>query len=149
MHCINLKERFGDRYKIDVDETYYAERPEFRAQEFPWHTQILCQHGHICPWGGDLLAACTNLSGPVAKRLMALPFIDQAESQVGSDGVNAVFDVYHIETVLEIMKPRRRYRRRTEEEKRKLREMGRKYWFPPGQNDASGAQGCDPGGEAV
>lgn len=32
---LNLKELFGGRYKLEVDESYHAERPEFRKEEKP------------------------------------------------------------------------------------------------------------------
>jgi len=58
VNCINLRERCGRRYKVVFEESYYAERPEFRVAEAAWLTIMPCQHGHICPWGGDRLAAC-------------------------------------------------------------------------------------------
>ncbi|MFH1923803.1 MAG: hypothetical protein ABIP48_28425 [Planctomycetota bacterium] len=147
--CINLKERFGDRFKIDVDESYYAERPEFRKAEEPWLQLLLCRHGHICPWGGSQLAACTNGRGPVANRLKALPFTTVA--QEGDDGVNVLFDVAHFDQVAEIMKPRLR-RRLSPEQRQRLAVAGAKYRFSPGAQHAGEGQfrtfGPDGGDEA-
>ena len=107
MGCINLKQRYGDRHKVEYEESYYAVRSK-QTVEDPWQMILLCQHGHICPWGGSKLAACTDRAGRIANRLMALPFIELAQD--GDDGANVVFDAAHFDAVAEIMKPRRRRR---------------------------------------
>ena len=61
--CINLKERFGDRYKVEHEESYHADRGENARTEDPWLQVLLCQHGHIYPHGRDVLAASTNTRG--------------------------------------------------------------------------------------
>jgi len=134
--CINLEERFGDRYRVEFEESYYAERPEFRQDEAPWLMIIPCEHGHICPWGESTLAACTNFRGRVANRLKALPFTDLA--QEGADGVNVLFDVKHLDQVAKIMNARRRRGRNLlpESEKQKLIGEGRKYGFFTGKSGA-------------
>ena len=87
--CTNLKELFEDRFKLNFDESYYAERAEFRREEEPWLLQIPCQNGHIGVWGDDLLVASTNTAGSVAKRLKTLPFAETVQD--GSDGANVTF----------------------------------------------------------
>ena len=67
--CVNLREQFGDQHRIGRDESYHAEHRQHGRAEDPWTMQIPCDHGHVCPWGGELLAACTDKRGPVAKRL--------------------------------------------------------------------------------
>jgi hypothetical protein len=104
--CVNLKERFGRRFKVALDESYHAERSQYRESEAPWLMMIPCQHGHICPWGGENLAACTRTAGPIAKRLKALPFATVAQD--GSDGANVVFPVDHFAQVAALMRPRKR-----------------------------------------
>jgi len=141
--CINLKEMFGERFKIDVEESYYAERPEFRAAELPWLMMIPCQNGHICPWGGSNLAACTNGSGAIAKRLKDLSFTTVAQD--GADGANVVFDVAHFDQVAEIMLPRRR-RRLSPEARQRLAEAGAKTRFGHGTQSDSEARPCVPEG---
>jgi len=124
MKCIDLKQRFGDRFKVAYEESYYAEYgPDARTVD-PWLMIILCQHGEICPWGDDNLAACTNHAGPIANRLKALPYTQVAQD--GDDGANVVFDVKHFDKVAQIMKPRRR-RQVTEAERQRLAEMSRLY----------------------
>ena len=138
--CVNLKDMFGDRYKIGVDESYDAERPEFRRQEEPWLTHVVCQHGHIGVWGDDQLVACTKNAGPVAKRLIALPFTEVAQD--GTDGANVVFDLEHFEEVAEIMRPRKR-RRLSEEHKAKLAASNTEYRFRPASDAPETAPECD------
>jgi hypothetical protein len=104
--CINLKRRFGDRYKVVYEEAYYAEYGENAVREAPDYMIIPCRHGHICPWGGENLAACTRRRGPIANRLKALPFVEVAQD--GDDGANVVFSVEHFDEVAKIMQARRR-----------------------------------------
>ena len=61
--CVNLQQRFGDKFQIELDESYHGQYGENARTVDPWYMQIPCQHGHICPWGGDILAACTDRSG--------------------------------------------------------------------------------------
>jgi hypothetical protein len=138
VECVNLKERFGRRFKVVYEESYYAERPEFRAAEAPWLMMIPCQHGHICPWGGENLAACTRTAGPIAKRLKALPFATVAQD--GSDGANVVFPVDHFEEVAAIMKPRRR-RVLSPKARKAAGERLAKYQFRPAVGIAPEGQG--------
>ena len=137
--CINLKERFGDRYRVKYEDSYYAERPEYRKEEAPWLMIIPCQNGHICPWGGSMVAACTRRRGPVARRLKDLPFAEAFQD--GDDGVNVVFNVEHFEEVAEIMKPRRRYMV-SEEEARRRAERIAKYRFQPAEKSPQTALEC-------
>ena len=93
MDCINLERRFGRRYRVTYEESYWAEYGPGARVEDPWLMILLCQHGHICPWGGHLLAACTNKAGSIANRLKALPFTTVAQD--GDDGANILFPVDH------------------------------------------------------
>jgi hypothetical protein len=131
MDPINLKQRFGDRYKVEFEQSYHVERPEFRAAEAPWLMMVPCQHGEICPWGDENLAACTSKAGSVAKRLKALPYTTVAQD--GDDGANVVFPVGHFDEVVAIMKPRRR-RRLSEGQRAAAAEHLRKYQPAKGQS---------------
>lgn len=139
--CLDIRDRFGRRFKIEYEESYRAERPEFRTAEALWLTVIPCRHGHICPWGGDNLAACTKTAGPVARRLKALPFVDVAQD--GSDGVNVVFHVEHLEEVAAIMQPRRR-RVLSEPARVRLAEAGARTRFGRGIQTAPNERPCVP-----
>ena len=131
---INMRECFGDRFKIGYDPAYYVERPEFRAEEELWLQLILCQHGEIGPWGSDFLLACTRNRGTVATRLAALDCVEVVQD--ADDGLNAKFLVNDFEVVAEVMRPRRRRRGRkmTPEETTKLVEAGREYRFQTGRH---------------
>lgn len=129
--CINLQEQFGTRWRIEYEPSYYADRGERTRTEDPWLQVIPCQHGHLCPWGSDLLAASTNGRGVIAKRLKALPFV--TVEQDGSDGVNASFPVDHFDEVAKIMKPKRKRPPRTEAQLLATERL-RKYHFSPGKN---------------
>ena len=96
--CINLRERFGDRWQIEFENGYES------GTDDRWYQIIPCEHGHICPWGGDLLAACTSKNGEVANKLRRLPFTEAVQD--GDDGVNVTFSVDDIDGVDEIMKPK-------------------------------------------
>ena len=129
MKCINLKERFGDRYKVEYEESYDAEHSEHGRAEDPWLMLTPCRHGFICPWGAENLAACTKTAGSVAKRLKALPFTTVIQD--GDDGANVMFHVKHFDAVARIMKPCKR-RRLSAEHRARLAEAGAKSRFTHG-----------------
>ena len=116
MTCINLKERFGDRFKVAYEEAYYAEYGENAHREDPDYMILLCKHGHICPWGGENLAACTRKPGRIVNRLRALPFTEVVQD--GDDGANVAFPVEYFDEVAEIMRPRKRSRPTISDERR-------------------------------
>ncbi len=147
MNCINLRQRYGDRYKITHDESYRTERPEFRAAEEPWLQVIECRNGHVFPWGPDddgvqWLAASTSRAGSVAKRLAALPFTTVVQD--GTDGVTVRFPPAHFTDVAEIMHPRRR-RRLSAEARTQATERLKKYQFRPAVRAPNSGPSCDPG----
>ena len=47
MDCINLKERFGDRFKVAYEESYYAQHGENARVEDPVYMIIPCKWGHL------------------------------------------------------------------------------------------------------
>ena len=129
--CIDLRERFGDRYRVRYEDT-----GERRRGPAPWLAMIDCRRGHIYPHGGDQLAASTNNRGAVAKRLAALPCCRMVQD--GDDGVNVVFDVTNFPTVATVMKPKRR-RTLTPAQTAERTERLRKYRFSSAsQNDSKG-----------
>lgn len=135
--CINLRETYGDRYRIAHEESYAAEHPQFRAEEEPWLQVIPCRHGHIYPGGGDLLMVSTSFRGRIAHRLMALPFAEVVQD--GSDGVNATFPADRLDEVAEIMGARRR-RVMSPEQRAACVDRLRRFQFFSAQNRSSEAQ---------
>ncbi|MBN2025122.1 MAG: hypothetical protein JW809_20260 [Pirellulales bacterium] len=107
--CIDLKARFGRRYRLGRDESYGAERgPGGRARD-PWTLMIPCRFGHLYPFDADLLAASVDGFPRVAGRLRAL-----ACCRVWQDGdrgeLTVVFHVNDLAEVARIVRPRRRRR---------------------------------------
>ncbi|MDP6722003.1 MAG: hypothetical protein QGF59_25265, partial [Pirellulaceae bacterium] len=86
---------------------------------------IPCLNGHICPWGENLLAACTSSRGTVAKRLVAAGCEVVMEAD---DGINATFPIEAFDEIAEIMRPRKR-RRLSPEHFRKLQEGSQPHRF--------------------
>lgn len=147
MSCVNLRKTFGRQYKVAHEQSFHAERPEFRAAEEAWLQVILCQSGHIFPWGGDLLAASTAKGGSVAKRLKALPGVEVVQD--GADGATVVFPVDRFDEIAQIIKPRRR-RRLSPEARARAVERLRKYRFQPAVGAGSEAPPCvsSPSGDS-
>jgi hypothetical protein len=148
--CINLRATFGDRFRVRYEESYYVQRGAFRPRgEDPWLQIIPCDFGHIGPWGGSTLAACTNGRGPTVTRLTALACVKVAQN--GTDGVNVLFDVADFEQVAAIMRPKRR-RKVSEAERQRLAALSRQYSpyrkAPFTESDSEG-QGCEARGEVV
>jgi len=123
--CINLKEEYGDKYRIRWEE------PANSRWLDPWYQYIPCRFGHIYPHGGGLLGFASRKRGPVANRVESLPYAKI--SQDGDDGMNIIFPAEHFEQVAEIVQPRRR-RRLSEENRARLVESGRQFHFSPGSN---------------
>jgi len=111
MKCINLKTKFGSKHRITYED------PIFKGNRDPWHLILLCQHGHIYPFGGNYLGASTDKSGPIARQLRDMECCTTV--QVGSDGTNVSFHVDDFAQVAALMRPRRRRQGRplTEAEK--------------------------------
>ena len=136
MDCINLRERFGDRFKVAYEESYYAQYGPNARIEDPCLMIIPCPTGHICPGGVGRLMACTDSAGSIAKRLKALDFTTVVQD--GSDGVNVMFPVEEFAEVATVMKPRRR-RRLSEQQRQNLLKASQDYWFKPGSQSAGAA----------
>ena len=118
--CINLKRRFGSKYRIGTDPSYVAETGSTtNNNRDPWLWFLRGSRGHICPWGGDLLAVCMNDGHSIlSKRLAEEEWI--VKRQWGSDGVNAIFHVDDFEKAAVYAKLHRR-RQLSESDKERLR----------------------------
>jgi hypothetical protein len=129
MKVVNLKRRFGHRYRIESEESYNSEHGEHGRAEDPWLMIIPAQHGHFYPHGGDTLGFATDRNGAVARRLRKLDFTEVLQD--GDDGINIAFPVECFEEVASIVKPKRR-RRLSEQHKCRLLEAGRSHRFGGG-----------------
>jgi len=143
--CIDLAERFGRHFRVEYEESYYAERHEYREAESVWLRIIPCRAGHICPWGGSTLAAVTDRAGPIARKLSTLPGVTLWQD--GSDGATVLFDVADFEAVARIMRPCKR-RVLTEKIRAHLEVVGAKTRFKHGVGNAGRPRPCVPTGPA-
>ena len=111
--CIDLKEKFGRRYRVAYEDSYFAD---------PWLLIVPCRYGHIFPHGGNLLAASVDGHPNVAGVLRRLSCC-----QIHQDGdfgeVTVIFDVADFAKVARIIQPRRR-RQVSAQERDRLRGMG-------------------------
>ena len=46
MECVDLRQRFGKRHRVDYEETYFAERTR-RTGKDPWLMILLCKNRHL------------------------------------------------------------------------------------------------------
>ena len=117
MKCVNLRERFGDRYKVRCEESYYADRGAGARKEDPWLMILLGRYGHIFPWGGTTLAASVDGHPMIAGRVRRMDCC-----RVVQDGdfgeLTVAFDVEHFDRVAKVMRARRRPRRTLTPEQR-------------------------------
>lgn len=95
MNCIDLKQRFGKRYKIGVEES--VEQPSRNID--PWYWEIPCRLGpknwksRIYPYGGEYLAVMVT-SAIVANRMNGWPELEA--SQDAEDAMVFIFHVDHL-----------------------------------------------------
>lgn len=142
--CINLAEKFGRRFRVEHEESYFAESPEFRAAEEVSLQIIPCRRGHIYPWTGSILAAY-KAAGSTARKLAKLSFVTVYVD--ASDGTTLLFDVAHFEEVAKLMHPRK-CRRLSPEQRARLSTMGAKYRFKHGVQTRPEPRVCVPKGPA-
>ena len=105
MQCVNLKEMFGDRYRVVYEEAYSAEHGEGGRRIDPWLMTIPCLYGLIYPHGEQELAACCNRR-LVRGRLAALACCEVI--QKGDTETVVTFGAEHFEQVAEVLRPRKR-----------------------------------------
>ena len=138
--CINLRETFGDRFRVRFEESYYAQYGRHARVDDPWLQLIPCDFGHISPWGGSKLAACTTGRGAIAKRLVKLACTTVVQD--GVDGVNVTFDMVDFDQVAAVMRPKR-VRHLSPEAKARLAQAGAATRFKHGIRSDSEEQGCE------
>jgi len=140
--CIDLSERFGQQYRVEYEESYFAQYGRRARVNDPWLKIIPCRAGHICPWGGSKLAAVTNNAGPTARKLAALP--GAILWQDGSDGATVLFDVALFSRVAKLMHPKRRRKPPTEAQLAALTKGRRPFGRIPVDKHAPEGRPCVP-----
>ena len=139
--CVNLKERFGRRFKIVMEESYGVQYGPRATRDDPWLQIIPGRLGHVFVHSATMLAASTNTAGPTARRLVALPGV--VLWQDASDGVTVLFPPDRLEAVAALLHLRRR-RVLSEAAKAHLRVLGAKYGFKPGVGCPETSAVCVP-----
>ena len=139
--CINLRKRFGQRFKVAMEESYYADRGPRAFADDPACRIIPGRRGHVYPWDGTRLAATSKTSGPRAKRLRELA---GAEVYVdASDGATTLFPVDLLDQVADILLLKRR-RRVSQQERQRLATIGKQTQYHSGTGVRSEGLVCVP-----
>ena len=103
--CVNLRDRFGRQFKVTYEESYWAAYGPNATRDDPWYQIIPGARGHVYPHSAAMLAAASDTSGPTARRLMALPFV-QVHTD-GSDGVTVLFPPERLDDMADLLRLRR------------------------------------------
>ena len=138
---INLKEHYGDRFKIGLDEAAFCED---ESKKNPWYFKIMCKYGDIYPVSDKKLGFhCTG------ERIRGRLHKDHPKIEVHnwSDDGEAIFifdqELFYI--IAEYAKPRLKPGRKklSKNERKKLENAGRGHRYKSentGKNDSCGAQ---------
>ena len=102
MKPVNLKEQFGDAYRIEHDPAALCE-PGGRKN--PWYFTIPCRNGHIYPHSDTLLALWWESRVHLDKQCPAL-----ALYQDGDDEKVYLFAPEDFDEVAKVVHPKRRRR---------------------------------------
>ncbi len=129
--CIDLRERFGQQYRISHDPA--AQTWGERAN--PWMMTIPCRWGTIYPHGAQVLALELDGHPKIAKKVVEIPGIVLYRD--GDDEKTFLFPVGLFDQVAALVEPKR-IRRLTEEHKAKLVEASKPYRIKPGSNSPPG-----------
>lgn len=115
---LNLKNLFGDRYKIELDEATHC-RGE--SKKDPWYFQIPCKFGHIYPHSSNQLGYYCN--GPRLMKRLQREHPEIEISQEGDFEAIFLFSPPQFDMIATYAHPKRK-RRVTEAAKRQLVEAG-------------------------
>lgn len=118
MECLNLKELYGEVYRVKMDSTYKEERRLGNCERYdPWLQFIHGTRGHVYPYGDDWLVASCNSRLGVARQVAELPTAKVWRE--GEDGLDVLFKVGDMEAVASHLKLR--IRPRLSEEQRRAK----------------------------
>ena len=122
--CPNLKELYGDQFKVKYEPSYFAEHGQRGRADAPWLQVIECvgRRGHFFPWSENELAVSVDKPGTVRKvrKLACCKCV-----QDGDDGATFAFPASDFPKVAAIMRPKIR-RKTTERQLQTLAENRQK-----------------------
>jgi len=119
---MDLKEMFGHRYVVTLDESWGAESPENRA-EFEaqgaiwWYYEIKGKYGMVYPHGESIIAA--RVTPRIGKKLKTVLESDFVVIEDSIEALGFKTDVRNLKTILKFIKPKRRHQL-TEERRRAM-----------------------------
>src|SRR6266704_6345924 len=127
MNCLNLRELFGNTYRITFDEAYSPAHVPHDKRD-PWMMQLPCtgRGVTIYPQGGNVLAVEVDGRRNIAKKLAALPGLRLW--QEGDRKRTWLFDVSLFPQVAAIVQLKRR-RQFTPEQREAMRQRLANYAF--------------------
>ncbi len=137
MTCVNLRERFGDTYRITYDPAVVT-RGE---RNDSWMMQLAGagEGVTIYPHGGTRLAVEVDHRPKLAKQVAAIPGV--VLHQDGSGEKTYLFDIELFEQVAALVKPRRRRRcHLTEEQIKALGDRGKEILRQRREEEATGPE---------
>lgn len=122
MTCINLRELFGEKYRVSIDR----ESAEGPRDQDPWVQEMRCRRGLIYPYSATHLAVQVDYHRFIAKRLarLGLKLI-----QNGGHEKTFVFTTDRFDEVKELVRP---YARRYLSEERRQEAIRRLVAYQTG-----------------
>ena len=123
---INLQEQFGRVFRVEREESYFAQYGPGARTDDPHYQIIPGSRGHVYAWDAERLAASTDTTGSTARKLRELSFVHVWQD--GTDGLTVLFPPNQLDEVAALLKLRRR-RRVSDEERKRLADIGRSHQF--------------------
>lgn len=122
---IDLKEKFGKRYRVTLDESWDVERNR-KAEDRPWYDEILGSRGWCYLQNRSVLAVeMKNRVFNAYEHKMPFPY---SHVRVGDETQKLLVNEEHIDKSISFIRPKRR-RQLTDEQKSKLSERLAKFRF--------------------
>jgi hypothetical protein len=122
MDCPDLSELAGEKFRWVTQQEWFEVTGNTKDTcRDPWYYEIPGRLGKIVPWGPGLLAMVIDGRPLKSKEAYNLSWVTQERSQLGDDGVNAVFEVKHFKLATKFLKSHKA-REYTPEQREELRQ---------------------------
>lgn len=121
MQCVNLKNRFGKKYKIKVAKEY--------SKLDSWNFEIPCKYGYIYPYSSTHLGFASATSGGIANKVAKLECTQVIAD--GDDGKNIIFHINDCKEVFKLVKPKTKRVLSKEQREANIKRLA-KYSFKKG-----------------